>query len=49
MMSQRNVEIVKRAPPKGTPAVWLVRESKIARVRFYLEREQALEAAGLRD
>ena len=28
-------------------AVWLVRKGKIARVRFYLERELALEAAGL--
>jgi ketosteroid isomerase-like protein len=28
-------------------AVWSVRENKIVRVRFYLEREQALEAAGL--
>ena len=29
-------------------AVWLVRDDKIVRVRFYLDREQALEAAGLR-
>jgi ketosteroid isomerase-like protein len=28
-------------------AVWSVREGKIVRVRFYLNREQALEAAGL--
>jgi ketosteroid isomerase-like protein len=28
-------------------ALWSVREGKVARVRFYLEREQALEAAGL--
>jgi ketosteroid isomerase-like protein len=28
-------------------AVWSVRENKVARVRFYLNREQALEAAGL--
>jgi ketosteroid isomerase-like protein len=28
-------------------ALWSVREGKISRVRFYLEREQALEAAGL--
>jgi len=28
-------------------AVWSVREDKIVRVRFYLEREEALEAAGL--
>lgn len=28
-------------------SVWSVREGRIARVRFYLEREQALEAAGL--
>jgi len=27
--------------------VWLVRDNKIVRVRFYLDREQALEAAGL--
>jgi ketosteroid isomerase-like protein len=30
-------------------AVWSVREGKIVRVRFYLERKEALEAAGLRD
>ena len=30
-------------------ALWSVREGKIARVRFYLEREKALEAAGLRE
>ena len=29
-------------------AVWSVQEDKIARVRFYLDREQALEAVGLR-
>jgi ketosteroid isomerase-like protein len=28
-------------------AVWSVREGKIVRVRFYLERVEALEAAGL--
>jgi ketosteroid isomerase-like protein len=28
-------------------AVWSVREGKIVRVRFFLERERALEAAGL--
>ena len=30
-------------------AVWSVRENKIVRVGFYLERDQALEAAGLRE
>jgi ketosteroid isomerase-like protein len=30
-------------------AVWWVREGKIARVRFYLDRDQALEAAGLQE
>jgi ketosteroid isomerase-like protein len=30
-------------------AVWSVREDKIVRVGFYLERDQALEAAGLRE
>jgi len=30
-------------------AVWSVREGKIVRVRFYLERDEALEAAGLRE
>jgi ketosteroid isomerase-like protein len=30
-------------------AVWSLRGGKIVRVRFYLEREQALEAAGLRE
>ncbi len=30
-------------------AVWSVRDSKIVRVRFYLERDEALEAAGLRE
>jgi ketosteroid isomerase-like protein len=29
--------------------VWSVREGKIVRVRFYLERVEALEAAGLRE
>ncbi len=28
-------------------AIWSVRAGRITRVRFYLEREQALEAAGL--
>jgi ketosteroid isomerase-like protein len=30
-------------------AVWSVREGKIFRVRFYLDRDEALEAAGLRE
>jgi ketosteroid isomerase-like protein len=30
-------------------AVWSVRAGKIARVRFYLERAEALEVAGLRE
>jgi ketosteroid isomerase-like protein len=30
-------------------AVWSVREGRIVRVRFFLERERALEAAGLRE
>jgi ketosteroid isomerase-like protein len=30
-------------------AVWSVREGKIVRVRFYLERKEALEVAGLRE
>jgi ketosteroid isomerase-like protein len=30
-------------------AVWSVREGKIVRVRFYLERVEALEVAGLRE
>jgi ketosteroid isomerase-like protein len=30
-------------------AVWSVREDKIARVRFYLERDEALEAVGLKE
>jgi ketosteroid isomerase-like protein len=30
-------------------AVWSVREAKIVRVRFYLERKEALEVAGLRE
>ncbi len=30
-------------------ALWSVRDGKIARVRFYLDREEALEAAGLRE
>jgi len=30
-------------------AVWSVREKKIVGVRFYLERDAALQAAGLRD
>ena len=28
-------------------AIWSVREGKIAKVRFYLERTEALTAAGL--
>ena len=30
-------------------AVWSLRQGKIVRVRFYLERDEALEAAGLRE
>jgi ketosteroid isomerase-like protein len=30
-------------------AVWSLREGKIVRVRFYLDRGEALEAAGLRE
>ena len=30
-------------------AVWSVREGKIVRVRFYVERKEALEVAGLRE
>jgi ketosteroid isomerase-like protein len=30
-------------------ALWSVREGEISRVRFYLDRDQALEAAGLRE
>jgi ketosteroid isomerase-like protein len=30
-------------------AVWLVREGKIARIRFYLEQEKAFEAVGLQE
>ena len=30
-------------------AVWSLRGGKIVRVRFFLERDEALEAAGLRE
>ena len=30
-------------------AVWSLRDGKITRVRFFLERDEALEAAGLRE
>jgi ketosteroid isomerase-like protein len=30
-------------------AVWSLRDGKIVRVRFFLERDEALEAAGLRE
>jgi ketosteroid isomerase-like protein len=30
-------------------AVWSLRDGRIVRVRFYLDREEALEAAGLRE
>jgi ketosteroid isomerase-like protein len=36
------------APVEHRPAaLWTVREGRIIRVRFYLEREEGLEAAGL--
>ncbi len=37
-------------PVEHTPAaVWSVRAGKVAGVQFYLERDEALEAAGLRE
>jgi ketosteroid isomerase-like protein len=41
--TRRDAVVVEHRPA----AVWSVRERKIVRVRFFLERERALEAAGL--
>ena len=49
------VHIRAKAAPEAVPvehrsaAVWSLRDRKIIGIRFYLEREKALEAAGLRE
>jgi ketosteroid isomerase-like protein len=49
------VHVRAKAAPKAVPvehrsaAVWSVRNGEIVGIRFYLEREKALEATGLRE
>jgi ketosteroid isomerase-like protein len=41
----RDDVLVEHAPA----AIWSIREGKVAAIRFYLDRDEALEAAGLRE